>query len=236
MAGPPLIRRRVPLEKLRTNNEVAGFTFATIGVLYAVLLAFVVIIVWERFHEAERALAAEAGHAATIYRLSAGLDEAPAAAVRGRIAGYLKSVLQDDLPAMEAGHPSPATTRALTALYEELVRYRPTEVNDQHLRDDLLHEAEQLTQSRRERLVMAEGTVPDMVWFAVFVGALLTIAFSFFFGTQNVFAQSVMTGVLAALIFSGIVVVIALDRPFTGAVAVSTESIRTVLQETQTAP
>jgi hypothetical protein len=47
---------------------VAGFTFATIGVLYAVLLAFVVIIVWERFREAERALAAESGHAATIPR------------------------------------------------------------------------------------------------------------------------------------------------------------------------
>jgi Na+/proline symporter len=236
MAGPPLIRRRVPLEKLRTNNEVAGFMFATIGVLYAVLLAFVVIIVWERFHEAEKALAAEAGHAAAIYRLSVGLNEAPAAAVRGGIAGYLKSVLQDEWPAMAAGHPSPATTRALTALYTELARYRPTDVNDQHLRDDLLHEVEQLTQSRRERLVMAEGTVPDMVWFALFIGALLTIAYTFFFGTQNVIAQSVMTGVLAALIFSGILVVIALDRPFTGAVEVSKESIRTVLEETQTAP
>jgi predicted phage tail protein len=135
---------------------------------------------------------------------------------------------------MEAGHPSPATTRAITALYDELVRYRPTDVNDQHLKDDLLHEVEQLTQSRRERLVMAEGTVPDMVWFAVVVGAVLTIAFTFFFGTQNVIAQSVMTGVLAALIFSGIVVVIALDRPFTGAVTVSLESIQTVLEETQT--
>jgi hypothetical protein len=44
-------------------------------VLYAVLLAFVVIIVWERFPEAEKALAAEAGHAASICRVSAGEDE-----------------------------------------------------------------------------------------------------------------------------------------------------------------
>jgi hypothetical protein len=58
MAGPVLVRRYVPLEKLRVNNEVAGFKFATLGVLYAVLLAFVVIIAWERFHDAEEALAA----------------------------------------------------------------------------------------------------------------------------------------------------------------------------------
>ena len=140
-----------------------------------------------------------------------------------------------------AGHgggafSSPATTRALTALYAELARYHPPDVNDQHLSDDLLREVEQMTQSRRERLVMAEGTVPDMVWFALYIGAVLTIAYTFFFGTQNVIAQSVMTGVLAALILSGILVVIALDRPFTGAVEVSKESIRTVLEETRTAP
>src|SRR5690349_20738036 len=40
MAGPILVRRRVSLDRLRINNEVAGFKFATVGVLYAVLLAF----------------------------------------------------------------------------------------------------------------------------------------------------------------------------------------------------
>ena len=44
MTGPYVVRRRVRLEQLRGNNEVAGFKFAVIGVLYAVLLAFVVII------------------------------------------------------------------------------------------------------------------------------------------------------------------------------------------------
>jgi hypothetical protein len=38
MAGPILVRRRWDLERLQTNNEVAGFKFATVGVLYAVLL------------------------------------------------------------------------------------------------------------------------------------------------------------------------------------------------------
>ena len=38
MFGPVVVRRRVSLEKLRTNNEVAGFKFATVGVLYATLI------------------------------------------------------------------------------------------------------------------------------------------------------------------------------------------------------
>ena len=35
MCGPLIVRRYVPLERLRDNNEVAGFKFATVGVIYA---------------------------------------------------------------------------------------------------------------------------------------------------------------------------------------------------------
>ncbi len=53
MAGPVIIRRYVKLSRLRTNNEIAGFKFATVGVIYAVLLAFAIIIVWEKFNDAD---------------------------------------------------------------------------------------------------------------------------------------------------------------------------------------
>src|ERR1700761_1438211 len=104
MAGPFVVRRRINLDRLTTNNEVAGFKFAVIGVLYAVLLAFVVVISWERFHDAENALALEAGSAATVHRLAGGLGEPATAAVRSNLASYLNSVLADDWPAMVRGH------------------------------------------------------------------------------------------------------------------------------------
>ena len=74
MAGPLVVRRLVRLDRLRTNNEVAGFKFATVGVLYAVLLAFAIIVVWEKFNVSENDVAREAGAAVAIYRLSDGLS------------------------------------------------------------------------------------------------------------------------------------------------------------------
>jgi hypothetical protein len=236
MSGPLLVRRRIALEKLRTNNEVAGFKFATIGVLYAVLLAFVVIITWERFSTAEKALAMEAGAAATIDHLAPGLGATSAAALRSRLTAYLQSVLDDDWPAMSAGHSSHATTQALNSLFAEVVRFRPADAHDADLQQDLFHELDQLTQARRDRLVMAEGTVPGVIWFVLFLGAVLTLSFTFFFGTQNVITQSLMTGVLAALIFSAILVIIAIDRPFTGSVVVSNQPIRSVLEDVRALP
>jgi Protein of unknown function (DUF4239) len=231
MTGPFLVRRRISLQHLRGNNEVAGFKFAVIGVLYAVLLAFVVIITWERFYDAEKALAAEAGSAATIYRLAGGLDEVSAAALRANLSAYLQSVLKDDWPAMAVGRSSLATTRVLSDLYDVIVQYRPSDLHGSDLQKDLLSEIDQMTRARRERLVMAEGTVPSAIWFVLFLGAALTISFTFFFGTQSVMAQSLMTGVLAAIIFSSVLVIVAIDRPYTGAIMVSKDSIRAVLED-----
>jgi hypothetical protein len=235
MAAPLLVRRGVPLEQLRTNNEVAGFKFAVVGVLYAVLLAFVVIIVWERFHDAERAVATEAGAAGTIHRLSSGLSGASAAEVRNDTAAYLESVLTDEWKAMARGQSSPATGRALSALYEAVVHNRPADLHDADVQADLFRQLDQLTAARRDRLVMAGGTVPGVIWFVLLLGAILTILFTCFFGTRYVVMQSLMTGVLAAIIFSAVLVVIAIDEPFTGAIVVSKEPLHSVLDELRAA-
>ena len=57
MVAQALIHERVGVAKLARNNEIAGFKFATVGVIYAVLLAFTVIVVWEKFNDAQSAVA-----------------------------------------------------------------------------------------------------------------------------------------------------------------------------------
>lgn len=230
-AGPVLVRRWVALERLRSNNEVAGFKFATVGVLYAVLLAFAVIVVWEKFAEADDHVAAEAGAAVTIYRLAEGLGGAPGAALHEAIGGYLRSAIEEDWPAMAQGVESQATTAALDAVYGELLRFQPADHRGQVVMAEVLYQLDQLTQARRARLVMASGIVPGIVWVVLFFGAFVTIGFTFFFGTENLTAQALMTGALASLIFSGLLVIIAIDHPFAGTVRVRPEALTHVLAD-----
>ena len=169
MAGPFLVRRYVTLERLTTNNEVAGFKFATLGVLYAVLLAFAVIVVWERFHDAEHAVAAEAGAAATLYRLSLGMGQ-PGEVFRQRLDEYLQVEVSHEWPEMQNGHGSPAGADALTRLYQATLSYQPTDFRGQTFEYTLLQELGSLTQARRDRLVLAAGAVPGVVWLVLFTG------------------------------------------------------------------
>jgi hypothetical protein len=231
MLGPVLIRRWIALSRLRTNNEVAGFKFATVGVLYAVLLAFAVIVVWEKFAEAEDEVATEAGAAATLYRLALGIGGEPGAALRDATSAYLEAAIGADWPAMVQGEASPAATGALDAVYATLLDDRPADPRGAAVLTEALRQLDQLTEARRARIVSSAGIVPGLLWVVLFVGAFLTVGFTFFFGSENLKAQAAMTGALSVLIFSGLLIIVAIDRPFAGTVRVRPEALVAVLAD-----
>jgi hypothetical protein len=232
MFGPFFVRRLVPLRALRINNEVAGFKFAVVGVLYAVLLAFAVIVVWERFSSSESQVAGEAGAAATIYRLAdaAGGDAGPV--LRRQLSDYLKEAIAGDWPAMATkARASESATAVLNDLYKEALKFSPADARQAAVLSEILHQLDLMTQARRARLVAASGVVPGILWAVLVGGGFLTVGFTLFFGTENVRAQSAMTGILAFLIFSGLLVIIAVDRPFAGPVQVTPEALSAVLRD-----
>ncbi|WP_423066598.1 DUF4239 domain-containing protein [Devosia sp. CN2-171] len=226
-----LIRRAAPLELLSGNNEVAGFKFAVVGVLCAVLLAFAVIVVWERFSETEGQVATEAGASATLYRLADGLAPPAGPAIHIAITGYLESVVGEEWPAMERGEENAGTTRTLDSLYATVLALQPANDRESAVLEAMLTQLNILTEARRARLVATVGIVPGVLWVVLFGGAVVTIGFTFFFGARSVRAQSLMTGILALLICSGLLVIVAIEYPFTGDVYVSPESIVKVLDD-----
>src|ERR1700744_5314726 len=88
-----LVRRSIGVDRLALNNEVAGFIFAIIGVVYAVLLAFVVIAVWEKYSEGQTSVAKESAAAAALFYYSEG-TEPEAATLHQSLIHYLKLVIE----------------------------------------------------------------------------------------------------------------------------------------------
>jgi len=199
------------------------------------LLAFAVIIVWEKFSDAERTVAQEAGAAATLYRLADGIGGEPGAALRSSLTHYVKSAVTEGWPAMERGEASRAVTRTLDATYVALLTFAPNDGRGTALLAEALHQLDLVTQARRARLAMTAGIVPRVVWFVLVGGAVLTIGFTLFFGTENLRVQAMMTGVLSFLIFSGVLVIITIDHPFAGSVKVGPEALAAMLEDFGTA-
>lgn len=230
MCGPVLVRRRIALERLTSNNEIAGFKFATVGVIYAVLLGFAVVVVWEKFREAESAVLQEAGASATIFRLAVG-EDAEVSAMRSALSNYLRLAIHEDWIEMEKARESRAANEALGALYAISVRVTETGSRHPAVFSEMLKQLETITQSRRLRLHLAEGVVPAILWLVLYGGGALTVGFTFFFGTKNLPAQVMMTGILSILVFTSLLVIVSIAYPFTGPVHVDSEPLQTVLAD-----
>ena len=224
------IHRWVGADRLAANNEIAGFKFATVGVIYAVLLAFTVIAVWEKFNEAQNAVAQEGAAIASLIRYSEG-DEVEAKAFRNALVVYVRSVIENDWPAMGDETENHETTLRLNDVYHEALALGRSNTRDVADMSEVFTQLDGLTTARRVRLHLATGLVPNVIWIALFAGALLTIGFTLFFGSENLLAQVSMTGILSVLVTLGLVVIVSLDHPFTGPVHISPHAIEAVLAD-----
>jgi hypothetical protein len=163
MCGPVLMRRRIGLDRLTSNNEIAGFKFATVGVIYAVLMAFAVIVAWEKFSEAEIAVVQEAGASAILYRLATG-PEPEAVTTRAALDHYLRLAIDREWPSMEKAKASREVTLALNALYAHAIHLMDNKSRPPEILGEILKQLDTITQARRARLHLSTGIVPELLW------------------------------------------------------------------------
>jgi hypothetical protein len=87
--GLLLFHRLVHVSLRRAHNDLAGFTIAVIGVLYAVLLAFIAIATWQSFSKASDIVEAESDYAGAIYLDTEGLPAAKGEKIRDAVDRYV---------------------------------------------------------------------------------------------------------------------------------------------------
>jgi Protein of unknown function (DUF4239) len=103
LLGFELVHRLVPAGSRQRSNDVAGFIYAALGVIYAVLLALVVIAVWEEYQAASETVEQEANATAEIFWLGNRLPEPEGVHVQELAREYAEEVVHKEWPLMEKG-------------------------------------------------------------------------------------------------------------------------------------
>lgn len=215
-----LFRRRTSVESLRKSNDVAGFLFSAIGTIFAVVLGFLVIIVWEKFDAAVNNAQLEVAAVSDLYRDVVSFPPAERLTIRRELHEYMDTVVDIEWPAMQAGKSPTAGVRVLELIAYHVDTFAPTSMLQQTGQSKAIDQVQRLLDARRLRIHQNEPSVPKILWFALIVGAASLIGFAFLFGVENQASQLIMTGVLAAVIGLLFVVIYEFDSPFSGAVGV----------------
>lgn len=220
MAGLLAVRRFVPHHRLKIHNDVAGPLYATLGVIYGVLLAFVVVIVWQSYDKSQTNVEKEANCLLDIYLDAECFQKDFKESVRGLIKEYADEVVNNEWKLLAAGQGSPEAAGIVKKMWNYYSAYSPATETERVFFAESIRKLNEMVEFRRMRLVESRTGVEPVLWFVLIAGAAVTISFTFFFGAENLKAQVLMSVLLAVLISLILLTILLFDYPFTGDVSI----------------
>jgi Protein of unknown function (DUF4239) len=216
-----LWQRRSNSDVLRKHNDVAGFLFSAVGVIYAVVLGFVVVVVWEKYDTTVSNVESEIAAVSDLYRTVSAFSEPARGQIRQDLMEYTDGMIHVEWPLMANRVMVGKDLAVLEKLAHSINTYVPHNAGEADAQQTAMTQLARLFDARRVRLIQAVPAVPQVLWFALTAGALAMLSFAFLFGVENRRAQLVMTAILASLIVILFIVIDEFDSPFSGSVRIS---------------
>lgn len=232
VAGLVLVRRLIPASRLAQHTDVAGYVYAVIGVLYAVILAQVVVAAWEEYRDARDGAAAEANAVLNLARLAQAWPEEGRAAVEAELADYAKHVIEIEWDEMGRSEFDAATH---TALMHQLWYVVNTSGQESEATEPVynaaLDQLDQLDAARRNRVLLGQDGLPTTMTVTLILGAVVTVGFSYLFAVDDLWVHGLMTSSLAVLIALLLLLAYELETPFSGTSAIGPSAMEFALNE-----
>jgi protein-S-isoprenylcysteine O-methyltransferase Ste14 len=230
VVGLLLVQRLVPPERREEHNDVAGFIYAVLGVAYAVVLAFMLIAVWQDYNTAQTNVESEANELAGVYFLASRLPESERTHVQDLARMYARVVVEQEWPMMEQGQTSPRADSLLRQLRFELLEFDPRTRGEQVLYERGLTDLHNAIDARRSRLLEVREGIPNLLWVVLVVGGVITVSFTYLFGLKSNVAHALMVAALTLLICAILFTIGEFDYPFSGVVEIRPEAFREALR------
>ncbi|HME21449.1 MAG TPA: hypothetical protein VKI44_08905 [Acetobacteraceae bacterium] len=235
VAGLLAVHPVVPHGLRRAHNDVSGFTLATVGVIYAVLLAFIAVAVWQGFGQADALVQTEANLAGDLYRDSVALPDPLAAKLRHTLYVYAETVVQDEWPALAEGRvEEDAGWQLLDVFHVDLAELNASDSSTAFTQAEMLHLLNGLYDARRGRFHAATATIPAALWWNLLAGAAILMLFSYLFGVPRLLMHAAMVALLGASIGLVLMLIFLLKDPFMGDNHVSVEPFNRLVRAVET--
>ncbi len=218
--GLNLVRKRFPENVLRENHEVGGFIFNAFGLIYAVLIAFVVFATWTGYDESKKNVDQESIELSDIYHNSKALPEPYRSQVTPLIKAYIDDVINDEWQRLEYGESSMKAKESFNKIWTFFTTIERSQIKNEIAHQETLKHLNDASEKRRIRIFDSRNNIPGIIWVVLLFGASVTVIYTYFFYTKKLFHQLVMTSALTILNTLILYMILMLDNPFRGYIKV----------------
>ncbi len=220
-----LFRRFVKVEILRSHNEVTGFLFLAIASFYALLLSFVVFVVWDQLNETRANASKEGSSAMGLYRdIKYYPDTLESKQLMKVYLDFVYNVIDDEFPNMERMKLSRLTPESFSKVFDKMEHLNPKNQFQVQLVAEMFSHLNELSTYRGLRTTSMESEIPPAIWLPIILGAFITIMCALLLDIEHKKMHIALTSLLGAFIGLILFTIILLDHPFTGSMGIKPKS------------
>lgn len=219
-----LVPRWISSQRLEDieNNSAISLYAQTISVAYGILIGLVAVACWDNFIAVKNLISEETASIGIFYRLSYGISDPSAVALRAAVIEYLEAIVMQDWEALAVGDACDAGFGYVNDLREKLMNLRLSSSKEEAIYQKLLDTYEDLTKSRQTRLNSAiDLGVPAVFWFVILLGGLCTTVMNSFIKFPSETTRAMMLIIYSSVLGLMYFLIAVIDNPFRGEVHVS---------------
>ena len=205
------------------HNDVLVPIYATAAVIYAVLLAFIVIAVWEQYTAAKDNVAGEASALTTLDRETEAMPNPERGQLRVLLRDYTEAVVGPEWKLQESGGASPAARTAVTEIYRTLGRH-PSTTATTPIDQEFVSQMSVVASDRNKRTLASQDRLPWVLWLGLVAGGLIVVMMSSVLYMENVWLHAALSSVVGVLVGVLLFSTVVLDRPFQGKLGIKPDA------------
>lgn len=223
-AGQVYVHRRFATRDFIAHNEVGGIIIAVSGTLYAVILGFLTVVVWQHFVEAGQIAVQESDAVINVWHTSVGLTPPVRDRVRADMLRYSDTMVSGEWPSMKRGSFDASIALIDMDAIDAVGRFVPSNLGQSNAQQATLQELNVMHGARQQRIAINAGGVPWFEWLVLAIGATCIICFCWLFELRNARVQILMTSTVVTIIVSILVLLFELQYPFRSDVGIGPEN------------
>lgn len=220
-----VIRRTVPATREGFHAEISAPMLGVVAALFGLLLAFVIIIAYENFLDANANVSREADALASIVRDSDALPGGER--VRAAVGAYARSVVDHEWPEMRDGDDSARAKSGLDGVFAAFRTVEPQSGRATAFYDDAVRQLNAAVASRRDRLEAAEGGLPPEIAALILFSSLVIVGYAVLVGSPHFGFHALGPAAIAIVVAFSLVVLVDLSYPFSGDLAIAPDDFKT---------
>ena len=226
-----VITRRFGSEEVGEKNLGAGGSvFSIVAGLHAVLVAFILISLFDASNSAEEQVQKEANALVAVDWSSDSLPEPAKTKVEQLIRDYVSTVVDDEWPRMRDGQEvDNRGWTTLNQLRDTIATAAPDGAWQEDRKAEAANQLWEVYQARQERLDAAGNGINPVVWLALLIGTGLSLLFPFLFGGPNLISQLLITITLSSTLVLLLFAIYQMQNPFSGGVHIPPDAFSSAL-------